>query len=114
MFVEEVQFDASELLVCHRSGCHVKVQRTDGGAVVQQVCRTLRYSISFCCYLRRKAGLWKKKTNPGDLSPADISCDVRPESCHTSSRWSVNGYVALITDEASRSCVKDHYPKELQ
>src|SRR5208282_2656708 len=29
-------------------------------------------------------------------------------------RCSVNGYVALIADEASRSRVKDHYPKELQ
>src|SRR6516165_6052871 len=48
------------------------------------------------------------------LSPADISCDVRPKSCHTSARWSVNGYVALIADEASRSCIKDHDPKELQ
>ena len=48
------------------------------------------------------------------LAPADISRDVRPESCHTSGRWSVNGYVALITDEASRSRVKDHYTKELQ
>ena len=48
------------------------------------------------------------------LTPADKSRDVRPESCHTSARWSVNGYVALIADKASRSCVKDHYAKELQ
>ena len=48
------------------------------------------------------------------LSPADISRDVRPESCHTSARWSVNGYVALIADEASRFGVVDHYAEELQ
>jgi hypothetical protein len=48
------------------------------------------------------------------LPPADISGDVRAESCHTSSRWSVNGYVALIADEASRSRVKDHDTKKLQ
>jgi len=48
------------------------------------------------------------------LTPADKSRDVRPESCHTSARWSVNGYVALITDKASRFCVKDHYANELQ
>src|SRR5215472_12039917 len=48
------------------------------------------------------------------LSPTDISRDVRPESCHTSGRWSVNGYVALLADEASRSCVKDQYAFELQ
>jgi hypothetical protein len=48
------------------------------------------------------------------LSPTDISRDVRPESCHTSARWSVNGYVALITDEASRSRVKDHYTQKPQ
>jgi len=51
---------------------------------------------------------------PRRLAPADISRDVRPESCHTSGQWSVNGYVALIADEAARSCVKDHYAKELQ
>src|SRR5215469_8643585 len=50
----------------------------------------------------------------GRLSPADISRNVRCKSCHTSSRWSVNGYVALMTDEASRSRVKDHYTKALQ
>ena len=48
------------------------------------------------------------------LSPADISRDVRPETRDTSSRWSINGDVALITHEAARSRVKDHYPKELQ
>ena len=57
---------------------HVKVQRTDGGAVVQQVCRTLRYSISFCCYLRRKGGLWKKKTNPAIIPSRYIArCKAR-------------------------------------
>ena len=54
------------------------------------------------------------ESQSGRLSPADISRNVRPKSCHTSARWSVNGYVALITDEASRSRVKDHYTKELQ
>ena len=54
------------------------------------------------------------ESQSGRLSPADISRKVRPKSCHTSARWSVNGYVALITDEASRSRVKDHYTKELQ
>lgn len=42
------------------------------------------------------------------LSPADISRDVMSESCHTSARWSVNGYVALITDETSGLRVVDH------
>jgi hypothetical protein len=56
----------------------------------------------------------RAKSQAGRLSPADISRDVGPKSCHTSARWSVNGYVALITDEASRSRVKDHYTKELQ
>ena len=54
------------------------------------------------------------ESQSGRLSPADISRNVRPKSCHTSARWSVNGYVALITDEASCSRVKDHYTKELQ
>jgi hypothetical protein len=65
---------------------------------------------------RKKAALTPRraKANPARLSPADISRNVRPKSCHTSARWSVNGYVALITDEASCSRVKDHYTKELQ
>jgi len=53
-------------------------------------------------------------SNSPRLSPANISRDVGSESRHTSARGSVNGYVALITDEASRSRVKDHHTKQLQ
>ena len=48
------------------------------------------------------------------LSPADVSRDVRSESRYPSSRWSVNGYIALIADEMSRFGVVDHYAVELQ
>src|SRR6476660_6860473 len=48
------------------------------------------------------------------LSPADVSRDVRSESRYPSSRWSVNGYIALISDEMSRFGVVDHYAEELQ
>jgi hypothetical protein len=46
--------------------------------------------------------------------PADVSRDVRSESRYPSSRWSVNGYIALIADEMSRFGVVDHYAVELQ
>jgi hypothetical protein len=48
------------------------------------------------------------------LAPAYISCDVRPESSHAPARWSIHGDVALTANEAARSGVKDHNPKELQ
>ena len=48
------------------------------------------------------------------LSPADISHNVRPEPRHAPPGWSINGYVALIADETSGLGVIDHYPKELQ
>ena len=41
------------------------------------------------------------------LSPADVSRDVRSESRYPSSRWSVNGDKALIADEMSRFGVVD-------
>src|SRR5260370_35446827 len=47
--------------------------------------------------LREKSGFDSSSSvaNPA-IIPADISRDVRPESCHTSARWSVNGYVAWL------------------
>ena len=49
-----------------------------------------------------------------ELSPTDISRDVRPESRHAAARWSVHGYVALMTDETARSGIENHDTKELQ
>src|ERR1700738_4165026 len=48
------------------------------------------------------------------LSPADVSRDVRSESRYPSARWSVNGYIALIAVETSRFDVVDHDAKQLQ
>jgi hypothetical protein len=48
------------------------------------------------------------------LSPADVWRDVRSESRYRFSRWSVNGFIALIAYEMSRFGVVDHYAEELQ
>jgi hypothetical protein len=48
------------------------------------------------------------------LAPTDISCDVGAESGYGSAGRSINGDVALTTNEAARSGVKYHNPKELQ
>jgi hypothetical protein len=47
------------------------------------------------------------KAHP-DLSPTDVSRNVRSESRYPSARWSVNGHVALITHETSGFRVVDH------
>jgi hypothetical protein len=90
-----------------------------------EACWPLRFAISAKCavlnfpekdflmlfWTRPKRSL----TGPArQLSPADISRNVRPEPRHAPPGRSINGYVALIADEASGLGVIDHHPKELQ
>ena len=49
-----------------------------------------------------------------ELSPANISCDVRAESRHAAARWSIHGDVTLITDKVSCLGVENHDTKKLQ